>query len=339
MNFGSDEFYRRLKKELCSENNWEITLELEKEVRTAARPTAWRYFKTREDVEDAVQYAIGKILTVSIHNFLADERMETATESRRVSWLRAVIKNAIIDEVRRLLPEEGMWVEKKPDVPETDSPGEWRIVQPAQKKEEKAPDAAEAKKSDKDGKSFVRFTRLDGSKDDDFSPLDVISDDDGDYLERMHSRQELEKRFRLIFTLDAGVEKLVIAAFCMLLSGYGHSFGDKALNKNVAALLSGRTVEENLRAVKYLIYELDFPADAADPLEARLDEEPGLRGKVMQVETDLVTKYVSDVRARVRKVYSDLAAREDEGCIRTTPRKDDNKVVAFPAAKEEEDHE
>jgi len=131
----------------------------------------------------------------------------------------------------------------------------------------------------------------------------------------------------------------VIAAFCMLLSGYGHSFGDKALNKNVAALLSGRTVEENLRAVKYLIYELDFPIDAADPLEARLDEEPGLRNRIMQVDKELVTKYVSDVRARVRKVYNDLASREDNEIIRTVPRRDDNKVVAFPAAKEEENHE
>lgn len=308
MNFGSDEFFWGLKNGFYSPDNGGIHAALWNEVSEAAR-AGRKMFRSKEDYEDAVAAAQNRVFTFAIHVFLKEAEWESAEPEARDRWLRTVVKRAMTDEYRRQRPHQGRWIAAEPDG-------------------DAAPESAPAEKKNRhEGQIYVHHVSMNGSADEETPALEnTFSDDDGDYLSGIAFRQALMERVGGVFTLDAGAEKLIVAAYFMLISGYGHNFGGKGLNKAVAEKLSGCTVAANYMKVKALMRKMEFPTGLMHPLRDRIKagvDEKGqpLKDKIMFVEKELVTKYVNDIRTRNRKEF---AADEAAGGLRVVKEEEDD---------------
>ena len=108
MSFGSPEFFLRLKTEFYSDNNWEIHSLLDKEVRRVARFLARQAISDPQLRIDAIEDAVFRIFTYSIHKFLEDPAFETADERDRINWLYRAVGNAILDSLRRANVRSGV---------------------------------------------------------------------------------------------------------------------------------------------------------------------------------------------------------------------------------------
>ena len=108
MSFGSPEFFLRLKTEFYSDNNWEIHSLLDKEVRRVARFLARQAISDPQLRIDAIEDAVFRIFTYSIHKFLEDPAFETAGERDRINWLYRAVGNAILDSLRRANVRSGV---------------------------------------------------------------------------------------------------------------------------------------------------------------------------------------------------------------------------------------
>ena len=298
MNFGNDEFFWRLKNGFYGPGNDEIHLALWKEVEEAAR-AGRKMFRYKEDYEDAVAAAQNRVFTFAIHVFLKEEEWESAAPDARCRWLRTVVKRAMTDEYRRQRPHQGRWIDAEPD-----------------ENAETGPESAPAEKKKRhEGQIFVTNISMNGNADEETPALEnTFAGDNGDFLSGIEFRQSLLERLGGIFTLDAGPEKLLIAAYFMLTSDFGHNQGGKGLNKAVAEKLSGCTVAVNYKRVKALMLKMEYPTGLMHPLRDRIKagvDEKGqpLKDKIMFVDKELVTKYVNDVRTRNRREYAENGLR------------------------------
>lgn len=272
MNFGTIEFYRRLRSEFYSDDNWEIHLLLEAEVRRVARFLTAQAVHDRQLREDAVEDALGRMFTYSIHRFLEDERFADCDERARVNWLYRAVANAIRDSLRRA-----------------------RVRSCAVLRDE-------------DGNPvYLRHASLDQTDEDGFGLMDALPDRSAGPLERMMLRQRAEDALRALFSMDSGADHIIAAAAVMLTEAYGALCGAKALNRSVADELSNATPRRNLERIRRLLRALELPESLADPLEARLDggEAP------MNPSTRDVTRWVSEARVRLRKRFDDRVVSID----------------------------
>lgn len=273
MNFGSYEFYLRLKNEFYSENNWEIHLLLEKEVRRVAKRLAWQATSDPQLRADAVEDAISHVFIYSIHRFLEDPRAGASDDRGRTNWLYRVTGNSICSTLRRANVRSGIVLR------------------------------------DEDGKPIrIRTSSLDQTDEDGFRPIDVVPGSDPDPLETMAQRQVILDALSALFSMDSvASERLIAAASVMLQKACGFSFSKKMLNSAVAETLQGHTAAENLEHVKRLLRVLELPAELVQPLEDRL----AASNPTMNFTTRDVTKAASDVRVRLQKQFPHESARTD----------------------------
>lgn len=272
MNFGTIEFYRRLKSEFYADNNWEIHLLLEKEVRRVARFLAAQATNDPQLRRDAAEDALGRVFTYSIHRFLEDERFADCDDRARVNWLYRAVANAIRDSLRRARVRV-------------------RTVL-----------------RDEDGNPvYLYHASLDQTDEDGFGLMDALPDQSAGPLESMLLRQKAEAALRALFSMDSGVDHIIVAAAVMLNEAYGYLCGSKGLNRSVAGELSNSTPRRNLERIRRLLRALDLPEELAKPLEARLngDEVP------MNPSTRDVTRWVSEARVRLRKQFDDRVVSID----------------------------
>ena len=267
MSFGSPEFFLRLKTEFYSDNNWEIHSLLDKEVRRVARFLARQAISDPQLRIDAIEDAVFRIFTYSIHKFLEDPAFETADERDRINWLYRAVGNAILDSLRRANVRSGVVLR-----------GE-------------------------DGEPLrIRHASLDQPDEDGFRLLDVLPGSDADPLERMALRQQALDALSALFSMDSfAPERLISAACVMLQEVYGFAFSKKQLNSAVAEALSGHTVSENLERVRRLLTALDLPESLLEPLERRISSD----GTLMNLSARGVTKATSDIRVKLRRQFPD----------------------------------
>ena len=267
MSFGSPEFFLRLKAEFYSDNNWEIHLLLDKEVRRVARFLARQAIGDPQLRADAIEDAVFRVFTYSIHKFLEDPAFETAGERDRLNWLYRAVANAIRDSLRRANVRSSVVLR-----------GE-------------------------DGQPLrIRHASLDQPDEDGFRLSDALPGSDPDPLERMALHQQALDALSALFSMDSvAPERLVAAACVMLQEAYGFAFSKKQLNSAVADALAGRTVAENLTRVRALLTALGLPESLLAPLERRISSD----APVMNPSTRSVTKAASDIRVKLRHQFAD----------------------------------
>ena len=265
MNFGKPEFYHRLRTEFYSENNWEIHLLLFDEVQRVARQVA-RTIKDQQLRDDAVDDAISRILTYSIHRFLENPDFETADECARLRWLYLAAKNAMRDSLRRANVRNCVVRRKENGEP-------LRLYH------------ASLDQTDEDGGGL----------------LDMLPAPDDDLDDRMDLRQRAIDALRALFSMNSIAPGRLVAAACVILSRACGVDNEKLLNSAVAKALSGHTVSENLGYVRELLATLELPEDLLQPLEARIASDDPL----MSLESCNVTRAASDIRIKLRRQFSD----------------------------------
>ena len=267
MNFGSPEFYRRLKTEFYSENNWEIHQMLYDEARRVASLLASRAIKDLQLRADAVDDAVCRILTYSIHKFLQNPAFETAGERGRLNWLYRAAANAMRDSLRRANVRASVVLRDE-------------IGDPLR----------------------VYHASLDQSDEDGGRLLDTLSAPADDPAERMHLRQRAIDVLGALFSMDSVAPERIVAAACVILHGAcGVSFSKKQLNGAVADALSGHTVSENLERIRELLLTLELPATLLLPLERRIASDDPL----MSPTARSITRATSDIRVKLRRQFPD----------------------------------
>ena len=275
MSFGSPEFFLRLKTEFYSENNWEIHSLLDREVRRVARRLANQAIDNLQLRADAIEDAVFRIFTYSIHKFLEDPAFETAGERDRLNWLYRAVANAMRDSLRRANVRSSAVLRGEDGRPLLDE----------------------------DGRPLrIHHASLDQPDDDGLRLLDALPGGDVDPLERMALRQQVVDALTALFSMDSvAPERLISAACVMLQEAYGFAFSKKLLNSAVADALSGHTAAENLLRVRGLLTALGLPEALLEPLARRISSDGG----VMDLSTRSVTKATSDIRVKLRRQFPD----------------------------------